>query len=268
MSQPGERREGSKSAEYTPQELTKLLFWSFHVSQGSGFGEGVHLAIFRTVFALHPEMAQSVRHWVKNAGWAKELKARNFEDENPNDDNKDIQNTIVEAYVQDVYKYRESHAHAQGPLDMDTDHRGQAHKALKYFLVTADEYLDGHREKRKAPERVAEQERLVGELAALIIHRDTEILDDLKRDAPYLLMQGPDAERLRAARGHSMFCQFALSQKRAEARGFLPKEYQYLWERMGKHVREKQGELSAETKEELSVIMAKYKETTGERVEL
>lgn len=272
MSQSAERREGAKSAEYAPQELTKLLLWSFHMSQGSGAHlkseSAVHSAIFRTMFALHPQMAQSVRHWVKSAGWAKELKARNFEDDNPNDDNADIRNTIVEEYVQEVYKYRESHAHAQGPLDMVMDHRGQAHKALKYFLVISDEYLDGHREKRKAPERLAEQEHLVGDLAQRIIHQDVEILDELASDAPYLLMQGPDAERIRAGRGHSMFCQMALSLKRAETRGFLPKEYQDLWERMGEYVREKHDELPEKTQKELMRLMAKYEETTGEEIVL
>lgn len=279
MARHPEGGERSKAVEYAPQDLAKLLLWSFHMSQGSGFnysdddiddGTLVHKAIFQTLFALHPQMPQGIRHWIKNAAWAKELKTRNFSDDDPTDDNLEIRNSLVEKYVDEVCKWREGHGHAQKSPDVQVNNPGQAHLALKHFLLTADEYLESHQEKRKSSERAAEQERSIGDLVARIVNRDVEIINELAKETPLhplRLMRGPDAERLRAAKGHSMFCLYALSKRRVEARHFLPKEYQDLWERMGDYVRRNVSKLSEKSQKQLKEIAAKFEETTGEKVE-
>jgi len=111
-------------------------------------------------------------------------------------------------------------------------------------------------------------ERLIGELAALVINADIEILEELEKKDPLSLMHGEDAERIRKAKGHSMFCLYALSKERISRRGFQSFEYQAMWEDMGAYVRKQYDALSPTTKEQLRTLIERFKEATGEEIAL
>ena len=90
------KNEGKKSPEYPPKDITKLIYWSFLMAQGSGLDpkepELVHTQIFPALLGLNPELAVAAKRWTKSQKWAKELKQRNFEDEDTSDDSDLVNN--------------------------------------------------------------------------------------------------------------------------------------------------------------------------------
>ncbi|MEK9160663.1 MAG: hypothetical protein AAB440_01325 [Patescibacteria group bacterium] len=261
-------KERENTPEYAPKDITELLFWSFHMSQGSGLNlqvpTMVHARIFPALFAFNPTFCLAIRRWMKENKWDEELLARDFKDEDWTDDSRLINDRTVEEYVQRIINYRESDAaHAQGKLDMNTDHRAEAYKALQALLQAAKDF--------RSPEK-AEEDRLrtihVRSLASLIINRDMELLTQLQTPDPLLIVQGAEGHRLRRMKGYSMFCMFALSEKREGARGFLPPEYQTLWEEMGEFIRKEYESLPPGVKEKIVVLTQRFKEVTGEEIVL
>jgi|GEM_PF-2845359 len=94
----GGKPEKRRTAEYAPEDITKLVYWSFMMSQGSGLTEGstsrVHAHIFPTLLAMFPKVASSARSWTKRAKWADSLRERNFDDENFDEDGDVIKDRI------------------------------------------------------------------------------------------------------------------------------------------------------------------------------
>ncbi|MBY0110430.1 hypothetical protein K2Y00_00260 [Patescibacteria group bacterium] len=257
------KKERKTTPEYAPKDITELLFWSFHMSQGSGLNLEaptlVHARIFPALFALNPKLPAAIRQWMKVNKWDNELLSRDFQDEDWTDDSRLINDRIVEEYVQRVYNYRENPvAHAQGNLDMEVDHRAEAYKALQALLKAARDF---------SPQS-GERDIQIKNLAPLIIHRDIELLEQIEMPDPLSIVQGTEGNRLRQLKGYSMFCLLALSEKREEVRGFLPPEYQELWEEMGTYVREQYDALPEGVKDKLVLLTQKFKETTGEEIVL
>lgn len=256
------KKERKTTPEYAPKDITDLLYWSFHMSQGSGLNLEaptlVHARIFPALFALNPKLPAAIRQWMKVNKWDNELLTRDFNDEDWTDDSRLINDRIVEEYVRRVCQYRENQqAHVQGE-EMTMDYRAESYKALQALLKAAQE----HRPQR------GEKALHAANLAPLIIHRDLELLEQIETPDPFSIVQGAEGDRLRRMKGYSMFCMFALSEKRAEVRSFLPSEYQELWEEMGKYVREQFGSLPETVREKLATLTQKFKETTGEEIVL
>lgn len=272
---PRVNREGQKNkAEYSVEDIRKLLLWSFSMSQGSGLRSTdsilVHSNIFPALFAMYPTLVPNVHRWIRGAKWAQNLEARKFEDDEMDEDATVIRSRDVEAYVQQVLQYRGNEvAHVQEKLRFQIDDRAQAYKALQYFLKELKKFEEGHA-RRSLMERAEFKKSALHNLAVLIISRDKEILEAREKgrieDDPLTPIDNPEAERLRVQKGHSMFCAYALSENRVARRAFLSPEYQKMWEVMGEDIRKGYKTLDPETRVKLDALIQKFEETTGEKV--
>lgn len=268
----GKTREGQ---EYNPRALTLIVQRSFEMSQGGGLGitgNGeqelwVQGRIFPALFAMYPALATSTMRWTKRARWAAELRGRNFDDNRIDEDGAMIKVPEVETYVREVSSIRRGKAHVQGQLALPLDDRVEAYKALKYFLDAADQYANVERRLPKEEQAQRKQEH-IAVLAKEIIKRDLQILKAFDNPSPSDNTKWKEYEKLRASKGHSMFCLYALSEKRHTKRDNQQREFQKLWEEMGQYVRANFVTLDQETKKGLRILIKRFEKTTNEKIAL
>lgn len=236
------RYEGKR---YTPEDVSDLIFWSFHVSQGD---QNAQNAAYEALLYSEPELIPAVRELHELLPPVREN--RRFDELTPWADY-----PLILDLTERIGKRMSSSSHV--PTEEGSNRNTVLLQLQQLFKIWSELARPGDEKKWEKRRKDA-----VLEFVRAIAEWENSLHDASKEKASLI----PFREKY----GWSMLFALGLSEKRDERRkeARLPKEFQELWESAGAVVREDFGSLKRKTREHIAMLQTLFENSTGEKVEL
>lgn len=251
--------EKEPTKEYTPEDISNIVFWSFFISRGE---ETFHHEISRLLPSRFPEMIEGINKWADKSGFR----------ERTMDEWSDTEKAVHEQEIKEMGSYVRSEDYFSVLYGLDRD-KMRKNKTYKELLQRVHLYTRGPNHiADPVPTKSDSIDQVMIQLDTLFRSArgydeavDRKMLSSRIGDFAKECIELDWKSRFKEGRlGHLMFVRFALSKNREQERKFLPKELQILLEEAGEWVRENYKELH--NKGDVDYILRAWEGKTGEEI--